>query len=144
MDLVAMSPDECSALLGRDTVGRVAFVTPTGPRLVPVTYISDASSVTFRTNAYSELATYAPGSEVTFEIDHLDRGHRRGWSVVVHGTCERVEDEAERRRALDPGELQPWAGGVRPVVLRVEWREISGRKVGGATTGGGASGDLSP
>ncbi|MGN0064762.1 MAG: pyridoxamine 5'-phosphate oxidase family protein [Nocardioides sp.] len=144
MDVTAMSPDECVGLLGRDSVGRVAFVTPAGPRLTPVTYVSDASSVTFRTTAYSELATYAPETEVSFEIDHLDRDHRRGWSVVAHGTCERVEDEAQRRRALDPVELQPWAGGVRPVVLRVRWREIAGRKVGGASSGRGAMGDLSP
>lgn len=135
MEVTVLPARECVELLTKDSVGRVAFVTPAGPRLVPVTYISDAQSVTFRTTAYSELATYAPGTPVSFEIDHLNRELRRGWSVVVHGPCERVLDEDERRKLMDPTRLAPWAEGTRPTVLRVEWREITGRRIGGAGAG---------
>ena len=136
MEVHVLPARECVDLLTRDSVGRVAFVTPAGPRLVPVTYVSDAVSVTFRTTAYSELATYAPGTRVSFEIDHLDHEGRRGWSVVVHGRCERVLEEEVRRRFLEPSELAPWADGPRPTVLRVEWREITGRWLGpGAASG---------
>jgi nitroimidazol reductase NimA-like FMN-containing flavoprotein (pyridoxamine 5'-phosphate oxidase superfamily) len=131
MDVEVLSADECVQLLTRDTVGRVAFVSPTGPRVVPVNYVSDDLAITFRTTAYSELATYAPGSPVSFEIDHLERETKRGWSVVAHGICERVTEEEARRWFIDPEHLEPWAEGVRPTVLRIEWREISGRRIGG-------------
>ncbi|WP_181311631.1 pyridoxamine 5'-phosphate oxidase family protein [Nocardioides campestrisoli] len=132
-DVVELSPDECRELLGRDVVGRVAFTTPRGPRIVPVNYTVGADAVAIRTTAYSELATYAPGTSVAFEIDHLDRALGRGWSVIVLGHCERGPDQAvvgagTGERAESP---EPWAGGHRTLLLRISLDEVTGRRVGG-------------
>ena len=51
---------ECLDLLATDTVGRVAFTTPQGPRIVPVNYALEGAALEFRTTANSELAVYAP------------------------------------------------------------------------------------
>jgi uncharacterized protein len=134
-EVVALSVDECRDLLRRDVVGRVAFTTPRGPRIVPVNYVVRDGVLEVRTTAYSELATYAPDATVAFEIDHLDREHHRGWSVIVLGRCERVLDQsaaAVRGQSDQPGDgPEPWAGGNRPLVLRVHADEVSGRRVGG-------------
>lgn len=131
-ELVELSVAECRDLLETDTVGRVGFVTPAGPRIVPVNYALVGDAIEVRTTTLSELAVYAPGSEIVFEIDQLDSDRRRGWSVVAHGVCERLAvplgDGWDRSH---PGP-EPWAGGVRPVWLVLPWRELTGRRVGGA------------
>lgn len=123
---VELTTDQCRELLDTDQIGRLAFVTPSGPRIVPVNYVVEGDELRFRTTPYSELATYAVGEQVAFEIDHLDHERERGWSVVAHGLCARVDpdDDAEGR---DP---EPWAGGTRPLVLGVAWTELTGRRVG--------------
>lgn len=125
-EFVELSEQECRELLGSDVIGRVAFNTPAGPRIVPVNFVVEADAVEWRTTAYSELATYATDQRVAFEVDHLDRERRRGWSVIALGVCTRVDvfdDEG-----ADP---EPWAAGNRQARLRLEWSEISGRRVGG-------------
>ena len=114
-------------------MGRVAFVTPAGPRIVPVNYALHDEAIEMRTTAYSELGVYAPDHEIAFEIDQLDGERRRGWSVVAHGVCERMEEPrsgAWQRSRYEAGP-EPWAGGVRPLWLRLPWRELTGRRVGG-------------
>lgn len=129
-EIVELSVAECRDLLMTDTVGRVGFVTPFGPRIVPVNYVLAGDAIEVRTTAYSELARYAPDTRIVFEIDHLDTERRRGWSVVALGECEHVEQPHLERR--EPDEVpQPWAGGNRPVWLRLAWEELSGRRVGG-------------
>ncbi|MCW2792486.1 MAG: hypothetical protein JWO76_1584 [Nocardioides sp.] len=131
--LVELTTAECRELLETDTVGRIAFVTPSGPRIVPVNYALVGDAIEARTTIYSELARFAPGQPVAFEIDHLDSEHRRGWSVVVHGTCEELEEpNAPEREAERVREPEPWAGGERPVWLRLRWDELTGRRVGGS------------
>ncbi len=123
-ELVELTEAECRDLLETDTVGRVAFVTPDGPRIVPVNYALGQEAIEFRTSSYTELAIYAPGTRVAFEIDQLDGERRRGWSVVAHGVCERLE-------LSESAGPEPWAGGVRTLWLRLPWRTLSGRRVGG-------------
>ena len=130
-EVVELSVAECRDLLATDSVGRVAFVTPSGPRIVPVNYVLAGDALELRTTAYSELATYAPGTEIAFEIDQLDSERRRGWSVVAHGTCERVEATHSGSLHRDEPLPEPWVGGVRPLLLRLPWRELTGRRVGG-------------
>lgn len=130
--IVDLTAEECLDLLGTDVVGRLAFNTPRGPSIVPVNYTVRQDLVEVRTTSYSELATYAPGARVAFEVDHLDREHRRGWSVVVHGTCERVVDESGAVFEHPGGEPEPWAGGHRTMILHVPTTEVTGRRVGGS------------
>lgn len=130
-DFVELSAAECRDLLETDTVGRVGFVAPGGPRIVPVNFVVSNEAIELCTTAYSELARYAPGRQIAFEIDHLDTDRKRGWSVVAQGTCEWVDDLNDPDRDPNAPEPEPWAGGNRPVRLRLAWRELTGRRVGG-------------
>lgn len=124
---VELTQAECRDLLETDVVGRVAFMTTAGPRIVPINYAVRGDTLLFRTTAYSELAKFAPDAEIAFEIDQFDNERQRGWSVVVHGRCERIDDTTD---PAEPGP-EPWAGGVRPLLLQLTFREVSGRRVGG-------------
>lgn len=126
-----LSGDECRALLATQQVGRIAFVAPDGPRIVPVNFVLRDGRVEFRTTSYSELATYAPGTAVAFEVDALDTVHEAGWSVLVTGHCERVLEEfGSVFTSPSQSPSTPWAGGRRPMVLRLEPGRVTGRRVG--------------
>jgi nitroimidazol reductase NimA-like FMN-containing flavoprotein (pyridoxamine 5'-phosphate oxidase superfamily) len=131
-EAVELSNRECRELLETDSVGRVGFVTPFGPRIVPMNYGLAGDAVELRTSIYTELARFAPGQLIVFEIDHLDSERRRGWSVVAHGRCTELEEPHVPERAEERvREPEPWAGGERQVWLRLPLDELTGRRVGG-------------
>ena len=102
-------------------------MTPGGPRIVPINFTVAGDELRFRTTPYSELATYAVGEKVAFEIDHLDHERSRGWSVIAYGVLARTSESSE----VEGDDPQPWAGGNRPLTLSLAWTELSGRRVGG-------------
>ncbi|QCX26610.1 pyridoxamine 5'-phosphate oxidase family protein [Nocardioides jishulii] len=134
--VVELTRAECRELLLTQAVGRVAFQGADGPRIVPVNFRVRDGVIEFRTTSYSELATYAPGTPVAFEVDALDPEHRAGWSVVVTGPCERVLEEfgAVLEMPSEPANVT-WAEGRRPMLLRLEVETLSGRRVGHGDVG---------
>lgn len=131
---VELTQRECLDLLTGGVMGRIAVTTPGGPRIVPVNYAVNDGAIFIRTSPYSELATYGPRNEAAFEIDHFDYDRHQGWSVVALGRLAVLEPEEleDVRRIWEP---RPWAGGHRNLYLRLPWREVSGRRVGGSAVG---------
>lgn len=123
--------DECLELLNAGVVGRVALSTPVGPRIVPVNYAMHGDAIVFRTAPYSELGTYGWNADVAFEIDNIDYEKHQGWSVVAIGRAEVVEDPEELRDIRSGWDPTPWAGGRRHLYIRLRWRDVTGRRVGG-------------
>jgi hypothetical protein len=83
--------------------------------------------IVFRTRAAGPLAA-AAGTTVGFEVDRIDEAMSEGWSVLVTGRASRVDDAAELDR-LDQFGLEPWPGGRRRAVIRVETTSITGRSI---------------
>lgn len=135
-----LSRAESLALLRTCEVGRVGFATPDGVRIVPVNFVvhdgpqEGAEVLEFRTTTASELAIHAPGTQVAFEVDHVDPDHRRGWSVVALGECHR---DLESFGVTRPGDerASPWALGRRPMVLRLPVRRLTGKVAGWGDAG---------
>lgn len=127
--LVELTQDECLERLRDATVGRVALCTPDGPRIVPVNYTVLGGTVVIRTAPYSMLGTYGRGAILALETDRLDEAEHLGWSVVVRGTAEMVEDHDDLERIRAEAEPHPWAGGHRNLYLRLRVRELTGRRV---------------
>ncbi len=128
--LVALTEDECLSLLRSERVGRIAFVNAGGQQLVPVNFIVVEGLIYFRTAYDGLLSGFERGhDDVAFGVDHLDDAHHTGWNVTVRGHARRVEDRANINRILADTHLAPWAGGVRPMVIEVTPRSISGRRV---------------
>lgn len=133
-ELVELTVEECVTLLHGGVIGRVALATPMGPRIVPVNYAMYDETVVFRTTPYSELGTYGWNTDLAFEIDHIDYEKHQGWSVVAIGRAELVEDPEELREIRAHWDPTPWVGGRRHLYVRLRWRDITGRRVGGDWT----------
>jgi uncharacterized protein len=107
--------------------GRLAWSDPEHPRILPINYSVLDASVYFRTDLYSSLADAADGRLVALEIDELDERLDSGWSVVLVGRADQVQDPAEVASLF--GRMgQPFAPGSRPVLVRVVPTEITGRR----------------
>ena len=72
---------------------------------------------------------FAAGSLVAFEVDEIDYEWHNGWSVLIEGRIERVDD-VEQLHRLHAAWPRPWVDGARNVVARVTPREITGRRLG--------------
>lgn len=131
---VELTLEECLDLLRGGIVGRVGMSGPAGPRIIPVNYAMYDDAIVFRTTPYSELGSYGWNTDLAFEIDQIDYEKHQGWSVLAVGRSEIIDDPLELddiRRSWDP---QPWAGGKRHLYLRLRWRDVSGRRLGGDWT----------
>jgi nitroimidazol reductase NimA-like FMN-containing flavoprotein (pyridoxamine 5'-phosphate oxidase superfamily) len=110
--------------------GRVAIATATGPHIVPVNYSVVDDAIVVRTSPYSLLGTYGRDTTFAFEIDSFDGGREIGWSVQARGRMEVVSNRAMLARIREIADPRPWAGGARPLYLRLRWTELSGRHLG--------------
>ncbi len=127
--LDTLAPEDAERLLAGGGIGRVVFDTPgRGPVALPVNYRLLDGDVVFRTTAETSLAAAAGQDPVSFEVDDVDEAMSQGWSVLVTGRLERVDDPGELER-LSARAAQPWAGDDRKVLLRVVVRELSGRRI---------------
>ncbi|MFF9287092.1 helix-turn-helix domain-containing protein [Streptomyces griseosporeus] len=123
-----LDAEACWALLGTHGVGRIAVPTADGPSIVPVNYSVVDGCVAFRTEPHATPAR-AAGRRVAFEVDRIDEAFSRGWSVLVRGTGRTVTGPDEVRRLAERAYGEPWAGGRRPLWLRIDVTGISGRRI---------------
>ena len=108
--LVELSRDECLELLGAMSVGRIAYTTDDGPRVLPVNYVLEGDGVIFRTVPDGEVFRDALETTCAFEIDQIDEFYQSGWSVLAVG-------------GLQPADR----GGVRPPPVRQDPGAVGGR-----------------
>lgn len=122
-----LEPVECMRLLSSARLGRVGVCTPTGPQILPVNHSVLDGTIVFRTDLYSLIAKETREADVAFEADELDDLMQSGWSVLVTGRAEHVEDPddvAEIFRRMG----EPWAPGLRPLVVRIQPATVTGRR----------------
>ena len=123
--------DTCLELLASVPVGRIGFFADGELVILPVNHLVDGQHVVFRTAAGSKLSAAENGRLVTFEADSYDDLDRSGWSVVVNGFAE-VIDDAETDRLSSLG-LHPWSAAVEhPFWIRIRPVSVSGRRTPGA------------
>ena len=121
----------CLELLGRTPVGRIGFTHKGTLQILPVNHAVDDGDVVFRTTSGAKLNTALreAGSEVVYEADGWDASSRTGWSVLVRGSIEVVNDEVSRSR-LDQLELRAWTDDhARRAWIRIKATEITGRRI---------------
>lgn len=127
--LEVLSADECLDLLGSQPVGRLAFLREGGLMILPVNHVLSHGGVAFRTADGSKLDVGMMGRPVAFEVDGYDEHGLTGWSVVVRGVAELVDDD-QRVAELDRRGLHTWsAHAVDGSWVRVRAEEISGRRI---------------
>ncbi|MGR6999131.1 helix-turn-helix domain-containing protein [Yinghuangia aomiensis] len=121
-----MPEDECFARLRLHSVGRVSQGATDEPFVLPVNYALDGGDIVFRTEPGTLPASVR--GRVAFEVDEFVRSARLGWSVLVTGDAEAVTDDGERRR-LEDTRLASWAGGDRPLWIRIRPDKVTGRRI---------------
>ena len=124
--------DSCLRLLAAVSVGRVGFVAGGEVVILPVNFVVDGQDMVFRTASGSKLSGAEDGVAVAFEADNYDDITQSGWSVLVSGRFEVVEDEAEIGRLGQLG-LYPWASALdRPYWIRIRPASVTGRRTPGS------------
>lgn len=124
-----LTSDECMALLGREAVGRLAFVDPEGPVAVPVNFGLAGTRILFRVETDSHLRA-AADTQVAFEVDHTDPDTGSGWSVLVRGVAEEVDlDHVPELLRQMGGTPRPWAEGVHNVWVAITPSKVTGRRL---------------
>jgi uncharacterized protein len=126
--LIELDRAECLELLAAKSVGRIAYVGDTGPRILPVNYILAEDCIIFRTVPDGEIFRHALNSTCAFEIDETEEFFESGWSVVTVGRLQHAteDDFAGMRYGRLP---EPWAGGNRSMFVRLPCEHVSGRRV---------------
>lgn len=127
--LIRLTTPECWDRIGSRGVGRVAVAADPAPAVFPVNYGVDQHSIVYRTSP-GESTAPAGGAPVSFEVDRLDDRVGRGWSVLLTGTAERIDDPASIRRLYERHGVEPWAGGDRTLWIRILPERVTGRRIG--------------
>ncbi|MGO9856644.1 MAG: pyridoxamine 5'-phosphate oxidase family protein [Acidimicrobiales bacterium] len=126
-ELRELTAEQCRTHLAVGGVGRVVFSSSRGPVALPVNYEFTEEQIVFSTDG-AKASALGSAETVGFEIDRVDEVLSEGWSVLVTGSCRRIEDpdEVQRLSSLD---LESWAGGDRHALLAVSPDEITGRVI---------------
>lgn len=120
---------ECIGYLSRSTVGRVAVSTGALPAIYTVLFALDAGHIVFRTSSTSRLRRAFCHSVVAFSVDDFDPGDLSGWSVLVRGVGEEVDDP-DLVAKLAGLALPAWGEGLESsAFLRLPVEQVSGTRV---------------
>ena len=124
----ALPEFRCKELLAAHSAGRVAWLAPDGPCVLPVTYAYHNGEIVFRTSTRGVLSTLAHRCRVAFEIDDIDEDRGEGWNVLVRGASAQVVHRYQQIRLWQEGPV-PWASGPRTLFIAISPERITGRLV---------------
>jgi hypothetical protein len=119
--------DECVRLLATVPVGRVGFLADGEVVILPVNHVVDGHDIIFRTDTGTKLSVLGEKSPTGFEADSYDERTRSGWSVVLTGRTEVVDDDDEIMRLGGLG-LRSWGGAEHPYWIRLRPASVTGRR----------------
>ena len=122
-----LAGDECGHLLRGHSVGRVSWVSSRGLQVLPVSYVSSAGLIYFRSNPDTVMGELAGPVAVAFEVDDIDVSTATGWSVLVQGVARAHDDSTSDLRIPDA-----WAPGERILTVVITPSACSGRAVSAA------------
>lgn len=119
-----LDEQECWDRVAGAPFGRLAMSVFDDVDIVPVNAVLSRGDLYFRTAPGSKLAELTANPRVAFEIDGFDDDS--AYSVVVKGTAERLELQAE----IDAAEelpLRPWIPTLKYRWVRIRPDSVSGR-----------------
>lgn len=119
-----LAPAECWDLVAAAPYGRLAMSVFDDVDIVPVNAVLSSGDLYFRTAPGSKLAELSANPRVAYEVDGYDA--ETAFSVVVKGTAERLERQAEID-AADQLPLTPWIPTLKYRWVRIRPDSVSGR-----------------
>jgi nitroimidazol reductase NimA-like FMN-containing flavoprotein (pyridoxamine 5'-phosphate oxidase superfamily) len=126
--LETLDRDECHRLLSSANIGRLGYCTDVGPRIVPMNYTLVSEFVTFRTGFDTEASHQLFDHPIAFEVDQVDEFLQSGWSVLVIGNAQPL-DEASLLLLDVEQSPEPWPAGRRSLVVQLPLTMMTGRRV---------------
>jgi len=124
--LERLSRAQCRELLPGATVGRLAVPTPNFPTVEPVSFAVVEGELVVAARAGSAGDAVAVGTALSFEADVLDHAHHAGWSVVVTGPVEELDDDVA---ALVRPQLGPWPVAASDRLLLIRSERVTGQRI---------------
>lgn len=124
----ALGEEDCFALLGRGTIGRVGVTMGSIPVVLPVNYHFADGAIHFRTGEGTKLKAASQNTVVAFQVDEIDPTYHAGWSVLAVGVARLVE-EHHALTWVSRMPLRAWAPGEREHFVRIVPEFISGRRI---------------
>ena len=119
--------EDCETLLAAMPIGRVAFTHAGQPVVLPVNYRWVEGEVLFRTFTGQKFHAAKARQQVAFEVDAWDLDERSGWSVLLKGRAEPIE-EWQKLREADALALDTWAEPeIAGPWVRIIPTEVTGR-----------------
>ncbi len=120
---------QCLALLRSRPLGRVAYLEAGQPTVVPVNHLVDGNGIVIRSLSGGKLDAAIVGQPVAFQLDDHDPARGTGWSVLIRGRAELVDDHDKIVRFAS--ELDSWAidDPSTGTWIRIVGDEISGRRL---------------
>ncbi|WP_426566779.1 pyridoxamine 5'-phosphate oxidase family protein [Angustibacter sp. McL0619] len=107
-------------------VGRLAVIVDARPEIFPVNHIVNHAEIVFRSAPGTKLSG-ADGSLVAFEVDGVDLDSGLAWSVVAKGRAHVIRKLQEVVDTFGM-ELTSWQSGEKPIFVRIQVDEITGRR----------------
>jgi hypothetical protein len=120
---------ECLALLESRPIGRVAFTRDALPAIVPVTYHLAGRNIVFATVSDSRMVAALHQNVVALEVDSIDSANNGGWSVVVVGVAQLLDEGDDDLPAARRLNLQPWLGQHDADLFRLSTNQATGRRL---------------
>src|SRR5262245_39183071 len=96
-EFLELSERECLKVLGRNRVGRLAFVRGRGVDIEPIGYAQDRDWLYLRSAWGTKIEAIEHNPYVAFEVDEID-GPVDWRSVVAHGTIYMLPSDATSQR----------------------------------------------
>ena len=122
--------EQCRDLLAASPLGRLAVVHQGRPQIFPVNHVYDAETdaVMFPTKEGTKLNAALDWPFVAFEVDGVHPSGDGGWSVLVIGHAEQVDDPAVIARAVRARQVL-WAEGANARWVRIVPTQVTGRRI---------------
>lgn len=128
--VTTLSEEQCWQLLENQPIGRFVAALADSVEIFPVNYMVKSRAIYFASAPGTKMVALTANPSVAFEIDGGDRGsmweHGSLWSVIVHGTAERLasDDDIETSGIL---ELSTWHPSEKRNFVRIVPRSVTGR-----------------
>jgi nitroimidazol reductase NimA-like FMN-containing flavoprotein (pyridoxamine 5'-phosphate oxidase superfamily) len=128
--LIHLSEGECESRLAESTLGRLGVIVSGRPEVFPVNYVIDPSTgyVAFPAQPGTKLASALDWPWVGFEIDGIEPDGDEGWSVMIVGRAEEVDDCNVVAR-LRNHQRVGWRRSGTERWLRIVPTKVTGRKI---------------
>jgi hypothetical protein len=115
---------ECRSWLDAHTEGRLGYLSGRGARCVVVCYaVAPDGKIVIRVPEYNEIGEYAPGEQVTLDVDGMTPpGDRQ--TVHVSGRAEVLTNSSVA--ALDRPDCERWPTGISTSIVAFPLEEVHG------------------